>query len=93
MKSKKTRNSRIEMSKQFDSWNHLRMVYMIEEHVNLKRNLGLAIRFGSLSSINGSHETLGCESLPLSHIRSIEDGALKFFRVMREKVMSCDGVR
>ena len=37
------------------------MVYIVEEHVNLRAKLGVGVRFGSSSSINGSKETLGCE--------------------------------
>ena len=39
--------------------------------------------FGSSSSINGSDETLGCKSLPLSRVYSIEDGMLRFYHVAR----------
>ena len=48
----------------------------------------VAIGFGSSSSINGSDETLGCESLSLSRVCLIEDGALKFFHVTREEEAS-----
>ena len=43
------------------------------------------IRFGSLSSINDSDETLGCESLSLSHVCSIKDGVIRFCHVAREE--------
>ena len=43
------------------------------------------VRFGSSSSINGSNETLGCELLPLSRVRSVNDGELRFFHVVREE--------
>ena len=45
----------------------------------------MAIRFGSSSSIGGSDEMLGCESLPLSHVHSIKDGALRFCHVAHEE--------
>ena len=45
----------------------------------------MIVGFGSSSSINGSDETLGCKSLPLSHVRSIKDGALKFYHVAHEE--------
>ena len=48
---------------------HPRMVYIIKEHVNLYKNLGVTIGFGSSSSINGLNEMLRCESLPLGHRR------------------------
>ena len=45
----------------------------------------MPIRFGSSSSISGSDEKLGCESLPLSCVYSIEDGALRFCPIAREE--------
>ena len=54
--------------------------------------MGVAVGFGSSSSINGSDEMLGCKSLPLSHVRSIEDGALKFCHVACEGKASPDCV-
>ena len=42
----------------------------------------------SSSSINGLDENLGCESLPLSRVRLIKDGALRFRHVMREEEAS-----
>ena len=48
----------------------------------------VAVGFRSSSSINGSDETLGCESLSLSRFCSIEDGALKIFHVTREEEAS-----
>ena len=59
------------------------MVYIVEDHVNLWRNLGMTIGFGSSSSINGSVEMLGSKSFLLSRVRSIKDGGLKFFHVAR----------
>ena len=53
----------------------------------------MALGFGSSSSINGSDETLGCKSFPLSHVHSIEDGALIFCHVVCEEEASCDRVR
>ena len=71
----------IEMSKQFDYCKHLLMVYIIEEHVNFYAKLGAAVGFDSLSSINSSYETLGCELLPLISVDSIGDEVLRFFHV------------
>ena len=51
------------------------------------------IGFSSSSSINGLEETLGCESLPLSRIRSIKDEVLRFYQVVREEAGSRDLVR
>ena len=61
------------------------MVYIIEEHVYLYPDLDVAVGFGSSSSINGLDEILGCESLSLSCVRSIEDVALNFFYIEREE--------
>ena len=49
----------MEMSKQFDYSKHPRMVWIVEEHVNLQEKLGVAIRFDSSSLINHSDEMLG----------------------------------
>ena len=57
------------------------MLYIVEEHVYLEAKLGVAVGFGSSSSINGSDEMLGFESLSLSRVRLIEDGALRFCHV------------
>ena len=81
------------MSKWFDVFKHPRMLFIVEEHINLYAKLGVAIRFGSSSSISGSDEMLGYESLPLSRIRSIEDGASKLCHVACEKELLCDRVR
>ena len=59
--------------------------FSIKEHVYLYASLGVAIGFGSSSSINGSDETNGFELLPLSHLRSIEDGVLTFCHVVCEE--------
>ena len=53
----------------------------------------MVVGFGSSSSINGSDETLGCESLSLGRIHSIEDEALKFFHAVGEEELSRDRVR
>ena len=45
----------------------------------------MTIRFGSSSLINGSDETLGCESFLLSYVSSINDRAFKIFYVLREE--------
>ena len=50
----------------------------------------MAIRFGSSSSINRLDETLGCKSLTLSRIRSIEDVALRFGHVAHDEEASHD---
>ena len=52
----------------------------------------MTIGFGSSSLINGSDETFGCESLPLSLIHLIEDRALGFYHVSREEEASRDRV-
>ena len=61
------------------------MLYIVDEHVYLLADLGMIVRFGSSSSINGSDETLGYKSLLLSHVSLIEDGAFKFFGSSRVK--------
>ena len=69
------------------------MLYIVKEHVYLYADLGLGVRFRSSSSINGLDKTFGYKSLPLSHIRSIKDGALRFFHVAHEEEASRDHVR
>ena len=69
------------------------MVHIVEEHVYLLTYLGMAVGFGSSSSINGSDETLGCKSLLFSYVRLIKDGELRFFYVASEEEASCDCIR
>ena len=52
----------------------------------------MAVGFGSSSSINCSDETLGCKSLQLICIHSIEDGVLRFGHVVGEEEASGDRV-
>ena len=52
----------------------------------------MAIGFGYSSSMNSSNEMLGCKSLSLSCVRSIEDEALKFCHIAREEEASRDRV-
>ena len=63
------------MSRQFNYMKTLRMIYIVKEHLNLWEKLSMVVGFDSLSSINGSNETLGYESLPLSRVHSIGDEA------------------
>ena len=49
--------------------------------------------FSASSSVKGLDEILGFESLPLSQVHSIEDGALTFYHVAREEEVSHDRVR
>ena len=53
----------------------------------------MAVGFGSSSAINDLDEMLGYESLSLSCVCSIEDGALRFFHVTREEEASRDLIR
>ena len=48
----------------------------------------MTLGFSSSSSIKGSNEMLGFELLPLSRVRSIEDGALRFCHVARKEEAS-----
>ena len=52
----------------------------------------MAVRVGSLSSINHLDETLGCKSLTLSRIHSIEDVAFRFGHVAHDEEASHDRV-
>ena len=73
------------MSKHFDYSKHSRIYFMSKNmHIN-RQNLGVAVGFGSSCSINGSDETLGCESLWLSRVRSIKDRALRFDHIGHEE--------
>ena len=69
------------------------MLYIVQEHVYLEAHLGVAVGFGSSSSINGSHETHGCESFSLSRVHLIEEGALRFCHIEHEEEASRDRVR
>ena len=53
----------------------------------------MAIGFDSSSSINGLEEMLRCELLQSIHVHLIEDGALKFFHIMREEEAPHDRIR
>ena len=74
-KQLEARDSRILVSIQFDYLKNPRMIYIVKEHLNLYAKLGMSIALESLSSINGSDEMLGYESLSLSRVRSIKDFA------------------
>ena len=49
-------------------------------------HLGVIVGFAISSLINGSDEMLGCESLWLSRVRSIEDKSERFPHVTSEEV-------
>ena len=68
------------------------MLYIVEDDVYLYAKLDVVVGFGSSYSINDSNEMLGDKSLPLICIRSIEDGALRFFHVAREEEASLDRI-
>ena len=53
----------------------------------------MVVGFGCSSSINGSDEILGCESLQLSRVHLIEDGVLIFCHIAHEEESSGDLVR
>ena len=73
------------MSKQFDSLKHPRIDFASKiMHVS-RQSLGVVVGFRSSSSINGSDETLGCESLPLSNVCLIKDGTLRFHHISHEQ--------
>ena len=61
-------------------------------HIN-GQNLGVAVGFGSSSSINISDETLLYKLLQLSHALLIKDGALIFCHVTRKEEAPQDLVR
>ena len=73
----KARDSRILVSRQFDYSKNPKIIYKVEEHLNLYGKLGVTIGSSFNSSINGFDETQRCESLRLSHGRWIGDGPLR----------------
>ena len=81
------------MSKQFDSLKHSRIHSSSKNTCINRKNLGVAIGFGSSSSINGLDEMLGCKWLRFSRVRLIKDGVLRFCHVAREETMSQDLAR
>ena len=64
------------------------MLYIIEEHANIEAKLGVTARCASSSSINGSDERLGLESLPLICVCLIKDGVFIFRHVVGEEEAS-----
>ena len=56
------------MSKQLDYSKYGRMLYIIEDYAYILVKLPMAVRFSVPSSVNGSDEMLGSESLRLSHL-------------------------
>ena len=68
------------------------MIYIVEEQLNLKAKLGVAIGFHSLSSIKSSDEILGCKLLSLHYIRLIGDEAPRLRHVACEEESPCDPV-
>ena len=80
-KRRKARDSRIEMSKQFDCSKHSRMVYIVKKYAYKYAKLGVVVRFRSSSSINGSDVKQECELMFLSHGCSIGNEVLRFHHV------------
>ena len=72
--------------RQFDYSKNPRILYIIEEHLNLSGNLGVTIGFSIKSSTNGSDEMHICKSLHLTRVYRIEDERLRFLHVAREEV-------
>ena len=62
------------MSKHFNYSKHPRIHFLSKNICINKQNLGIGVRFGVPSSINGSNETLRCKSLSLSHVCPIING-------------------
>ena len=80
------RDSRILVSRQFNYLTNPRMIYNVEEHLNLYGKLGVTVGSAFQSSINGSDEKLGFESLLLSRVCWIADGSSRSHHVIREEV-------
>ena len=76
-------DSRDLVSRYFDYSENPRMIYNVEEHLDLLGNLGVTVGSRFNSSINDSDETPGFESLRLSFIRWILDKPLRFFHLTR----------
>ena len=75
LEDEKARNLRIETSKYFEYSKHLRIHYLSKRESINKQNLGMAVRFGVSSLINGSNETPRCELSSLTCVLSIKNGA------------------
>ena len=73
------------VSKYFDCSKISKNTFSVEEHVYKLANLGVTVRFGVSSSINGYDEMLGCKSLWLICVHSIEDELMRFCHVTREE--------
>ena len=85
-------SKRFKEYRQFDYLKNRRMIYIVEEHLNLEAKLGVAVGFDSSYSINDSDQMLGYESLSLSHVRSIKDEAPRFCHIVCEEESSRDRV-
>ena len=75
------------VSRLFDYLKTSKNISSVEEHSYKYANLGVTVRFGVSSLINGSDEALGCESLRLTCVHSMEDEPLKWCHVAREEEM------
>ena len=73
------------MSRQFDYSKNPRMIYIVKEHLNLYRDLGVTVGFNILSSINGSDKTNLYEFLRLNYIRGIKDEPSRLLHVACEE--------
>ena len=69
------------------------MLYIVKEYAYIWAKLDVTVRCITSSSINGMNKILGCKSLPLSRVCSIEDRALRFFQIVIEEETSCNAFR
>ena len=79
--ARKLIGSRIVVSRQFDYLENSRAVFPFEEHSNLKRNLGVIVDITDISRSMVVMKRLLIETVRLSRIRSIRDGASEFVHI------------
>ena len=79
------------MSKKFHCSNIREWFTLFDEYIYAK--LGMIVQWDILSTFNSSDKMLGCESLLLSRVHLIKDGALRFCLLTCEEEMSHNAYR
>ena len=87
--AKKSNDTLIVVSRQFDYLKNSRGVFSVEEQFNLKGNWGVIVDLTDSSRWTVAMRRLLIKMVRLSHICSITDGGLSFFHVLLSEESRC----